>query len=131
MGPSLSPEDTNDLVSLASISNYSDPEISWVDPPAVTYIEFVNSINLGPEYENNILIGDHNNGNLYFFKLNDERSGFDVEDDVIDSQNEVDNYILGTGFGSITDIETGPDGNVYIVSLEDGNLYKISYFFMN
>jgi hypothetical protein len=45
---------------------------------------------------------------------------------VIDSQGEIDSYVLGNGFGSITDIETGPDGNVYIVSLENGNLYKIS-----
>ena len=126
MGPSPSSEDINDLVFISPVSNYSDPEISWVDPPAITDIEFINSTNLGPEYENNILIGDHNNGNLYFFKLNEERNGLNVEDDVIDSQNEIDNYILGTGFGSITDIETGPDGNVYIVSLENGNVYKIS-----
>ena len=126
MGPSPSSEDINDLVFISPVSNYSDPEISWVDPPAITDIEFINSTNFGPEYENNILIGDHNNGNLYFFKLNEERNGLNVEDDVIDSQNEIDNYILGTGFGSITDIETGPDGNVYIVSLENGNVYKIS-----
>ena len=126
MGPASSPEDVNDLVSISSISNYSDPEISWVDPPAVTDIEFINSTNLGPEYENNILVGDHNNGNLYFFRVNDERNGLDIEDDVIDSQGEIDSYVLGNGFGSITDIETGPDGNVYIVSLENGNLYRIS-----
>ena len=114
------------MVFISPVSNYSDPEISWVDPPAITDIEFINSTNLGPEYENNILIGDHNNGNLYFFMLNEERNGLNVEDDVIDSQNEIDNYILGTGFGTITDIETGPDGNVYIVSLENGNVYKIS-----
>jgi glucose/arabinose dehydrogenase len=126
MGPAPSSEEINNLVSISSNSNYSDPEISWVDPPAVTDIEFINSSNFGPDYENNLLVGDHNNGNLYFFKMNNERNGLDIEDNIIDSENEMNNYVLGSGFGSITDIEIGPDGNAYIVSLENGNLYRIS-----
>ncbi|HEX5186799.1 MAG TPA: quinoprotein glucose dehydrogenase, partial [Nitrososphaeraceae archaeon] len=107
-------------------SNYSDPEISWLEPTAVTDIEFINSTNLGPDYTNNILVGDNNNGNLYFFKLNDQRNGLEIQDAVIDSEEELNNYILGAGFGSITDIETGPDGDIYVVSLESGSIYKIS-----
>ena len=126
MGPAASAAEIEDLVSLSPNSNYSDPEISWLEPTAVTDLEFINSTNLGTDYSNNILVGDHNNGNLYFFKLNDERDGLEIQDAVIDSEEELNNYVLGTGFGSISDIQTGPDGDVYIVSLESGSIQKIS-----
>ena len=64
-----------------------------------------------------------------FFKLNDERDRLEIQDSIIDSEEELINYIIGTGFASITDIQTGPDGEVYIDSLENGSIYKISYFF--
>ena len=126
MGPASSTNEIKGLVFLSPNSNYSDPEISWFEPPAVTDLEFINSTRLGPDYTNNMLVGDNNNGNLYFFKLNDQRDGLEVQDAVIDSEEELNNYILGTGFGSITDIQTGPDGDIYIVSLESGSIYKIS-----
>ncbi len=126
MGPAASADEIKDLVFLSPNSNYSDPEISWLEPTAITDIEFINSTNLGPDYTNNILVGDNNNGNLYFFKLNDQRDGLEIQDAIIDSEEELNSYILGTGFGSITDIQTGPDGDIYIVSLESGNIYKIS-----
>lgn len=126
MGPASSADEIKDLVFLSPNSNYSDPEISWLEPIAVTDIEFINSTSLGPDYTNNILVGDNNNGNLYFFKLNDQRNGLEIQDAVIDSEEELNNYILGTGFGSITDIQTGPDGDIYVVSLENGSIYKIS-----
>jgi aldose sugar dehydrogenase len=126
MGPAPSTDEIEDLVSLSPNSNYSDPEISWLEPTAVTDLEFINSTNLGPDYTNNILVGDNNNGNLYFFKLNDQRDGLEIQDSIIDSEQELNNYVLGSGFGSITDIQTGPDGDIYIVSLESGSIYKIS-----
>jgi aldose sugar dehydrogenase len=126
MGPAPSTDEIKDLVSLSPNSNYSDPEISWLEPTAVTDLEFINSTNLGPDYTNNILVGDNNNGNLYFFKLNDQRDGLEIQDSIIDSEQELNNYVLGSGFGSITDIQTGPDGDIYIVSLESGSIYKIS-----
>ena len=126
MGPASSADEIKALVFLSPNSNYSDPEISWLEPTAVTDIEFINSTSLGPDYTNNILVGDNNNCNLYFFKLNDQRNGLEIQDAVIDSEEELNNYILGTGFGSITDIQTGPDGDIYVVSLESGSIYKIS-----
>jgi aldose sugar dehydrogenase len=50
----------------------------------------------------------------------------EIQDGVIDSEGELNNYILGTGFGSITDIQTGPAGDVYIVSLKSGSIFKIT-----
>jgi glucose/arabinose dehydrogenase len=33
--------------------------------------------------------------------------------------------VLGKGFGRITDIETGPDGFLYVLTYEDGRIYRI------
>jgi hypothetical protein len=38
---------------------------------------------------------------------------------------ELSALVFGTGFGSIADIKTRPDGYVYIVSFHDGILYRI------
>jgi aldose sugar dehydrogenase len=37
----------------------------------------------------------------------------------------MDEIIFGTGFGCITDIVSGPEGYLYIVSLSDGTIYRI------
>ena len=114
-------------------AHYSDPVFSWKNSIGVTDIEFFNSAQLGKEYSNNLFVGDINNGNLYFFKVNDDRTGLNFEDvpsianDLIaDNQDEVDTVVLGTGFGGITDIETGPDGNLYILSYQDGRIYRLT-----
>ena len=114
-------------------AHYSDPVFSWKNSIGVTDIEFFNSSQLGKEYSNNLFVGDINNGNLYFFKLNDNRTGLNFEDNpsiandlIADKQDEVDAVVLGTGFGGITDIETGPDGNFYILSYQDGRIYRLT-----
>jgi glucose/arabinose dehydrogenase len=33
---------------------------------------------------------------------------------------------IGAGFGTTPDIEQGPDGNLYVVSVTDNSIYKIS-----
>jgi hypothetical protein len=33
---------------------------------------------------------------------------------------------IGTGFGTTPDIEQGPDGNLYVASVTDNAIYKIS-----
>jgi aldose sugar dehydrogenase len=33
---------------------------------------------------------------------------------------------FGSGFGGITDIETGPDGFLYVLSFDNGVIYRIS-----
>jgi glucose/arabinose dehydrogenase len=110
-------------------SHYRDPAFSWHRAQGVTDIEFLNSTALGSEYVNNIFVGDINNGNLYYFKVNEERDGlsFDasgLEDLVADNNDEVDSVTFGTGFEGITDLETGPDGYLYILTF-GGNLYRI------
>jgi aldose sugar dehydrogenase len=126
-------------------SEYADPVFSWKEQVGVTDIEFFNSSKLGTEYANNIFVGDINNGSLYFFKLNENRTGINFvgeedenrndskeaiqkglqQDFVADNKDELSKVIFGTDFGRITDIETGPDGFLYILSYEDGRIYRI------
>ena len=37
----------------------------------------------------------------------------------------MDEIIIGTGFGCITDIERGPDGFLYVVSLSESTIFRI------
>jgi len=39
---------------------------------------------------------------------------------------ESETLLIGHGFGVTPDIEQGPDGNLYVVSISDGVIYKIS-----
>jgi aldose sugar dehydrogenase len=117
-------------------AKYEDPIFSWYAPVGVTDIEFLNSSELGDKYKDDIFVGDINNGNLYFFEVNQDRTGLIFNDPrlldlVADPVKEGDNselssLILGEGFGRITDIETGPDGFLYILTYEDGNIYRIT-----
>jgi glucose/arabinose dehydrogenase len=114
-------------------SKYADPVFSWKDPVGLTDLEFLNSTVFGPEYSYNLFVSDINNGNLYFFELNDNRTGIKLTDSdlddltvqVADDEQELSEIVFGNGFeGGITDIETGPDGFLYVLSF-NGNIYRI------
>lgn len=125
----------NDLVMLNN-SYYSDPKFSWFKPIGVTDLEFYKSTILGAKFSNNIFIGDINAGDLYFFKMDDNRSGVridpltlghtDLSDSVADLQDDLSPVLFARGFsGRITDVETGPDGYLYILTYSDGRMYRI------
>jgi glucose/arabinose dehydrogenase len=112
-------------------SHYADPVFSWLRSEGVTDMEIFNSSTLGERYDYNMFVGDINNGNLYFFTINSNRTGLDLggiaglEDLVADNAEELNAVIFGRGFtGGITDIETGPDGNLYILTFS-GDLYRL------
>ena len=132
MGPmSRSDNSINDLQVLPN-SFYSDPQLSWRESVALTDIAFINSSQLGEQYLYKMMVGDYNQGNLYILSLNEKRDNIlldltnkDLLDKVIDIDVEADSIKFGSGFGSITDIENGPDGLLYVLSFNDGKLYKI------
>lgn len=108
---------------------YYDPQFTWDKPVAPTGIAFVDSDKF-PNYHNSVLVGDCNNGNLYKFELNQNRDGFvfqsdHLKDKIVKAGDSMDEIVLGTGFGCITDIKMGPDGFIYIVSYSDGTIYRI------
>ena len=109
---------------------YSDPEFSWERTVAVTSIHFIQSP-LFPEYENSVLIGSFVGGILYKFELNENRDGFrfdnnELEDLVLNKEDNPNEIIFGTGFAGITDIKEGPDGSIYVVTIGDGKIFRIS-----
>lgn len=132
MGPdSRDPESTADLFQTPG-AVYRDPDFAWLETVAPTAIVFPAGSRLGPRHDDVALVGDSNNGFLYRFPLNAARDGFDLsglpglEDGVADSAAERDLVVWGTGFGRITDLEIGPEGNLWVLSLGTGALYRIS-----
>jgi glucose/arabinose dehydrogenase len=133
MGPdSRDPQNVSDLFAFAG-SAYSDPEFSWLEVVAPTGIAFGGSA-LGP-YENDLFVGDLNNGFVYRFGLNGARTALSLSgglaDRVADSSNERDSLVVAEGFTSgpysgISDLETGPDGGLYVVSYGNGTVHKIA-----
>jgi aldose sugar dehydrogenase len=125
----------NDLI-IFDGAKYQDPIFSWYAPVGVTDIEFLNSTKIGDKYDDNLFVGDINNGNLYFFEVNEDRTGitfqdprlFDLVADPVKEgdDSELTSLIVGEGFGRISDIETGPDGLLYILTYEDGKIYRIA-----
>src|SRR5918996_893907 len=117
-------------------SQYAEPVFSWSESRGVTDIEFFNSTTLGPNYENGIFVGDITTGTLFYFEPNADRTGIALENDpllsdlVANNDEEISSVTFGTGFTGITDIETGPDGNLYILTFDrgadgPGSLYRI------
>jgi len=122
-------------------SRLRDPEFSWkhVVPPAA--LGFVDGPALGTQYDGDLIVGSAvarpaNPGHLYRFRLNEDRTRFVFTDSrlrdrvadntAIDDQTEGEEILFGTGFGIVTDIQTGPDGSLYLVSPSDSSIRKIT-----
>ncbi|MDH4063258.1 MAG: PQQ-dependent sugar dehydrogenase [Acidobacteriota bacterium] len=122
-------------------SRPNDPQFSWkqVVPPAA--LAFVNGDGLGDQYDGNLIVGSAvsratNAGNLYRFRLNRKRTALEFEDprlqDKVADNLERDDFVtegeeilFGTNFGIVTDMQTGPEGALYLVS-PGGTVRKIS-----
>lgn len=108
---------------------YSDPEFSWQKVVAPTAISFIDSKPF-EKYKNSVFVGDCIYGNLYKFELNSDRTGFVFDDpvladNVVNTDESVEEVVFGTGFDCITDLEVGPDGMLYVVSRAHDSIYKI------
>lgn len=123
----------------APVSRYSDPEFSWKFEVAPAGLGFISSRALGPQYEGDMIVGAARNflegGTLFRFDLTGNRRKIAVsdqrlEDRVADNNGKFDiteseSLLFGTGFGVGTDIDTGPNGNLFVVSLSNGAIYEI------
>jgi hypothetical protein len=92
-----------------------------------------------------MFVGDYNNGYLYHFELDEKRTGLSIDDITAASPEELQklgvvfgqdfngfstkdqggDVIFNQGYGGITDIEVGPDGYIYVVSIGQGSIYRI------
>jgi glucose/arabinose dehydrogenase len=126
-------------------ATYVDPDFSWRYEIGPAGTAFVTGAALGPEYDGTLWIGSSvansqvggNGGSLYRFDLTADRLHVDVSADprladrVADNLHKFDGtesetLQIGTGFGTTPSIEQGPDGNLYVVSVTDNAIYKIS-----
>jgi glucose/arabinose dehydrogenase len=120
-------------------ARYSDPEFSWKWEVAPGSLGFLDSRALGPQYSGNMFVGAATpvlqGGYLFRFRLTGNRRNVAVDDPrladgVADNLakheiTESETLLFGRNFGISTDIETGPNGNLYVLSLSRGTLYEI------
>ena len=96
----------------------------------MTAIKFLNSDKYGKEYENDIFVGTViPNGDIYHFDLSQERNELDLKgplkDKIVDSYDELVDVTFGKNFDTVSDITVGPDGYLYVISLNNGEVYRI------
>jgi uncharacterized protein (TIGR03118 family) len=118
-------------------------------PPAG--LGFMTSSALGPDYQNMLFegeardfltapgaLGEEFDGALFVFHPNSDRTGLDfggdpnvrTSDNVFQNSRDFDlngdtSFLLGEGLGIATDILTGPNGNLYVVSETKNAVYEI------
>lgn len=116
-------------------STYTPPVLSYVRPPAITAIGFVADEHLGAKSNRTLWAGTVLTDALLRYQVADDGRSLELEgalaDGVDDNENkgdlgESEPAVVGTGFGVVTAIAQGPDGDLYVVSLDSGTVYRIS-----
>jgi glucose/arabinose dehydrogenase len=119
----------DDLLEFGGKAKYSAPEFTLIPIIGPTALTFLNSDKLGKQYQNDIFVGDVHNGRIYHFDLDEARTGLvlqePLDDKVADDDSETEDIVFGEGFGSISDVEVGSDGYLYVVSIGLGGIYRI------
>jgi glucose/arabinose dehydrogenase len=120
-------------------ARYSDPEFSWKFENAPAGVGFHRGRALGAQYENDLFVGaarvNLEGGQIWHFNLTGNRRKIAVDDPRLEDRvadntakfeiTESETLLFGRNFGIGTDIETGPNGNLFVVSLSDGAIYEI------
>jgi glucose/arabinose dehydrogenase len=121
-------------------SHYEDPAFSWKWEVAPGGIGFVRGRALGPQYDGDLVVGAGTpileGGYLFRFNLTGNRRKVGVDDPRLDDRvadnlakheiTESESLLFGRNFGVTTDVQTGPNGNLFVVSLTNGAIYEIS-----
>ncbi|MGV3515979.1 PQQ-dependent sugar dehydrogenase [Luteitalea sp.] len=129
-------------------ATYVDPKLSWRYEIGPSGMAFVEGDALGAEHTGTLWFGSARSfaqvggtgGSLYRLRLTVDRSAIDTSADVRLADGVADNLfrtqkfegteseslVIGTGFGTVTDVQQAPDGSLYVVSLTDNTIYRIS-----
>ncbi len=129
-------------------STYTDPQFSWLDCFGVTGMHFLHGSGLGHSYDDMLLVGCYNVGNLWGFHLNPTRDSFvftspELQDKVDDRPTSeadptgtaMEEVLFGRNFGSlfagtiaisrgVEPAGTNTAGLPYVLTAT-GNLYRI------
>jgi aldose sugar dehydrogenase len=120
-------------------AHFSDPELSWKFEVAPGGIGFLDSRALGRRYRGDLFMGGARDllegGHLFRIQLSRDRRAVDsgdprLADGVADNLGkweitESESLLFGRNFGVGTDVQTGPDGHLYVVSLSKGTVWEI------
>ena len=120
-------------------AHYSAPEFSWKFEVAPGAIGFVDGDGLGPQFAGDLFVAGARpfleGGHLFHFNLTGNRRAIGTDDPrlrdrVADNLHkweitESESLLIGRDFGVGTDMHTGPNGNLFIVSLTNGAIYEI------
>jgi glucose/arabinose dehydrogenase len=120
-------------------ATYREPEFSWKWEVAPGGIGFVTGTALGPQFRNDLFMGAATplleGGYLFHFNLTGNRNKIAVDDPRLQDRvadnlakheiTESESLLIGRNFGVVSDIETGPNGNLFVVSLSSGVVYEI------
>ncbi len=133
------PEDALARLYMIPGSQYSDPEFSWKWEVAPGGIGFMMGKGLGGGFHGDLFMGaatpNLEGGYLFKFEMSGKGPMVRVQDrrlhDLVADNlakhdiTESESLLIGRNFGIVTDIETGPNGNLYVVSLSQGTVYEI------
>ena len=120
-------------------SHYSAPEFSWKFELAPGAIGFVHGRGLGPQYEGDLFVGGARSilqgGHLFHFNLTGNRRKIGVDDPRLEDRvadnlckfdlTESESLLIGRNFGTVTDLRMGPNGNMFVVSIDTGSVFEI------
>ena len=134
-----SPQEALSRLFMVPGARYSDPEFSWKFEVAPAGVGFLRGRGLGPQYTNDLFVGAARTtlegGQLWHFDLTGNRRAIAVDDPRLEDRvadnlakfdiTESETLLFGRNFGVGSDIETGPNGNLFVVSLDQGAIYEI------
>ena len=132
------PEEALSRLFMLPGAHYSEPEFAWKFEVSPGGIGFVTGRGIGPQFDGELFMAGARpfleGGHLFHFSLTGNRREIAVddprlEDRVADNRHkweitESESLLIGRNFGVGT-IQTGPNGNLYIVSLTNGAIYEV------
>jgi len=121
-------------------ATYQDPEFSWRFAVAPGALGFLTSAALGHAFQGDVFVGsatpDVKGGAIWRLEPDADRKSFRfhdarLDDHVADNAHKFDlteseSILFGEGFGVSTDIQTGPNGDLFVVSLDQGSIFEIA-----
>ena len=122
------------------VAQFKDPELAWKYEVAPGGIGFLDSPKLGSRYRGDLFMAGARDllqgGHLFRIELTGDRRSVAptdsrLADRVADNLNKweitkSESLLFGRNFGVGTDVQTGPDGHLYVVSLTKGAVYEIA-----
>jgi glucose/arabinose dehydrogenase len=133
------PQDALSRLFMLPGASFTTPEFSWRYAVSPAAIGFVEGKGLGAQLDGDLFVGAATSatagGYLFRFhfvgknrklvfhdaRLDDRVADNFAKNDITESES----LLIGRDFGIATDIRTGPNGNLFVVSLSHGAIYEI------